>query len=150
MNWIGEFALLGRDDACRQITWKPTARVIGNFGELIAAPGQDGMLWVEIKIERTLIGKLLNLIYKGGQPAIDIIFDDNSSYSGKMPAEMAASGFLLSPFIKDTPQFVNLLSSLKPEFMGARKVIGIKVRVNHQGLEFYKEIKVDFFTLQLS
>lgn len=149
IGWLQEFALLGRNQACRRISWGPKTTIVGSFGNTIAVTKQDGMLWVEIEIERTLIGKLLGFIYKGSKPDIDIIFDDGSSFSGKLPVEMAAGGFLLSPFVEGTPQFVTLLRSLNQNYDGARKVTGIKVRVNRAGIEFYREVKFNFIELKL-
>jgi hypothetical protein len=70
-----------------------TRTVHGRLGEPMAIPA-DGLVWAEIKVETTILGKLLAFAYK--VPELTIAVDD---VEGRLIRRTAGAGFLLSPVV---------------------------------------------------
>jgi hypothetical protein len=80
------------------------------FGEHVRLTTTKAPLFVKILIKPTLWGRIINFLFKPDPLFINIELHNGSSRHYRLIAQMAKSGFLLSPLIEDTAEFGLLYS----------------------------------------
>ena len=119
------------------------------LGEQVIVPSTDsGLVWAEIKIRRTIFGKLIHMVYKSPHILILIHTKDGIDHTYQILPELGRAGFLLSPFVKDTYSFAeiehrNLPTNDKVEFF---KIISPGSPKGFWG----KKISIRLFELSIS
>lgn len=76
-----------------------------NFGDIVNLPNTGGMLFVKINIYPTVLGKAMSVIFKSSELAITVNMANGAIFHYRIIAEMARTGFLLSPLIQSTDEF---------------------------------------------
>ncbi len=87
------------------------ARVaVGNYGlgQQIVLPSEFSALWANIDLEPTLLGRLIAFAFRPPLLRIVFRFPGGREEAYRYISTMGRPGFLLSPVIQDTPQFVAL------------------------------------------
>jgi hypothetical protein len=79
-----------------------------NLGSTIVLSPTKGALFAQIDVEPTLLGKLLTIVYK--PPALNIFIElaDGRARGYRFIPGMAKAGFVLSPLVEDTLDFLKL------------------------------------------
>lgn len=75
------------------------------LGEEVIVPPSTMPLFTEISIEQNIFGKLLDFLYKPSQLRISMHLENGDSRTYRIVANMAKSGFVLSPLIDSTAEF---------------------------------------------
>lgn len=81
------------------------------FGEPVTVPDSKYPLFVELDIKPTLLGHLAITLFKPDQLEATIELKNGTTRQYRIIANMAHSGFLLSPFIEETAEFGLLFSN---------------------------------------
>ncbi len=94
---------------------KPTLQKTSDFhvlhdevhktGENIVIPSTSAPIYAEIDLKPTLLGKLLGLLYKPPQLVMTLTLKNGATEQYRVIANMMASGFFMSPLIKNTKDF---------------------------------------------
>jgi hypothetical protein len=77
-------------------------------GEEIALPSTQGPLFAEIEIFPTLLGRLAKILFKLPELTISVTLNDGSRRDFRFVPGMAKAGFLISPLVLNTTDFVFL------------------------------------------
>lgn len=107
----GEFIFLSKDQG-RNI--QPTICSLSSnafeFGQSISVPDSKGLIFVEIDVKPTLLGRLINILFKTSELHIKVFLENGESKDYRMIPGMAKSGFILSPLVENTKNFETLIS----------------------------------------
>ena len=76
-----------------------------HFNEQIIVPDTTSILFIKIELSETIFGKMLSAIYKPQELLISVELTDNRKKEYRLIANMAKSGFILSPLIETTEEF---------------------------------------------
>jgi hypothetical protein len=98
----------GRDIAYRL---DPISTLHIRPGERVSVPTRSGLLWATLDIRRSIVGSLVNAIYKSPPTWVSVRSAGTTS-SFRLVPEMAREGFLLSPLTTTNDDFV-LLSQVR-------------------------------------
>ena len=80
-------------------------------------PDLQGLIWTEIEIKPTRLGRLINTLYKLPALYMAVKLKSGLMDSYRIIPEMAKTGFLLSPLIKDTADFNSLMIEKRDELL---------------------------------
>jgi hypothetical protein len=81
------------------------------LNEFIRLPDKDVPAFATIQIHKTVIGSLKNIAYKPEPLYMTLYFDDGTKESFRYIASMGESPFLISPFVSNTTEFLQLFDS---------------------------------------
>lgn len=117
------------------------------LGEEVALPSDAGLLWAELDVRPTLLGRLVSVVYKLPRLRIAVTRADGAVAELRYIASMGRAGFLLQPLVAGTPDFLVLWQ----EVATGRHVGGIDIR----SMRVYGEAGSEWFwrsdyTLSLS
>lgn len=79
-----------------------------SFGEIVNIPRSNQPIFVEIDIKPTFWGQILNILFKQDRLQISVELHNGERKEFRIIACMAKSGFLISPLIETTAEFVKL------------------------------------------
>lgn len=79
----------------------------------IVLPLSAKHIFVELDIQPTLLGKLVNILYKPPQLSIQIKLADDSVRSYRVLSKIMHDGFFISPLVENTADFVSFIESSK-------------------------------------
>lgn len=103
------FALLKRRSAPRAVDLQDLTEATIAFGQdMDASPWADGLLWMEMDIRPTLLGRLRSFLFKPPLLMLTVTTDAGNTQTFRIAPGLTASGFLLSPLIETTDQFALL------------------------------------------
>jgi hypothetical protein len=83
---------------------------VADLGSSIKIPTHSTPIFVEIQLEETLFGKFLSFLYKPSQLQVDLTLRNGHIQSYRFIANMARSGFFISPLVQNTKDFSYLYS----------------------------------------
>jgi hypothetical protein len=75
------------------------------FGENVDLPFSDYPIFIYLDIRKTFFGRLASILFKSGQLQITLELKNGTKRQYRMIADMAKSGFLISPLIENTAEF---------------------------------------------
>jgi hypothetical protein len=79
-----------------------------SFASAVPVPSDSALIFAEISIKQTAIGKLINLLYKPSQLQISLNLENGTTRTYRIISGMANSGLLISPLIENTAEFAFL------------------------------------------
>jgi len=106
------------------------------IGEPSALPDTDGLLFAEIELQRSVLGRLASLVFKTTAPGIELTLHDGTTRSHRFVPGMAAGGFVLSPYVASTREFVLLMEN--DSQLAANRVRSFRIDVDPVGRWFWK------------
>ena len=77
-------------------------------GEVVALPITSAPIFAEIDLRLTFLGKVISFLFKPPQLKITMNFRDGTSKDYRVISNMMDSGFVLSPLVENTKDFVVL------------------------------------------
>jgi hypothetical protein len=107
----GEFIFLSKDQ--RRNALPAICSLSSNtfeFGQSISVPDNKGLIFVEIDLKPTLLGRLMNILFKTSELHIQVLLENGQSKDYRIIPGMAKSGFILSPLVENTKDFETLIS----------------------------------------
>lgn len=78
------------------------------FGETIALPAVPGKIYVTMEIEPSMLGRLASLLFRPDQLQLTVYLRDGREKTFRLVSGMARSGFILSPLVEDSKEFLQL------------------------------------------
>ena len=84
-----------------------------SFGDLVPIPPGSAPVFAEITIKQSVIGKLVNILFKPSQLQISLNLENGTKKTYRIISGMAKSGFLISPLIESTTEFGFLYGGTK-------------------------------------
>lgn len=112
------------------------------FGEVISLPNTSELLYAEIEIRPTLLGLGTILLFKPNPLQITFELANGTKKNYRISANMAKSGFLLSPLIEDTAEFGLLFS--KDPFLNNKRVQSITITCEQNDWQWHHEFIIQF------
>lgn len=82
-----------------------TIRQKHTLGEKVMVPANSGLLYANIFIKPTLMGRFFSIIYKPDQLTMDVQLDSGVQKSFRLVSSLAKAGFLLTPLVENTQEF---------------------------------------------
>jgi hypothetical protein len=80
-----------------------------NLGEIVDLSDRKGIIYTEIEINQSLIGKLFDVLYKQTPLKITAELSNGTTQTHRFIPGQAISGFILSPYIESTDDFRKVL-----------------------------------------
>lgn len=139
-RWIdGDLAYLERREASPQ----PLAPEYGvemqaKLSEPVTLPAHVDVLMAQITLRPTLLGRVASILFKNPAPSIEIETDSGAKHAFRFVPAMGASGFILSPHIATTRDFL-LVQEGSTQLLRNSRVKRIRLFAQ-QGLPFWSEI----------
>ena len=103
---------------------------IHKIGENIVIPSTGYLVYAEINLKPTLLGKLLGILYKPPQLLITLKLKNGSSVQYRVIANMMESGFFISPLINDSKDFAMIASS-NAHYLDSNIVESLTLSLDH-------------------
>ena len=107
---VGLFALLQRRETPLPWHLEPLGRVEAKTHDLVNVPAADGPIWVRIDIGESRRDALAAALLSASLTYVGIGRTDGRAQAYRVVPALAREGFLLSPVIEDTADFVRLAS----------------------------------------
>ncbi|KAF7962939.1 hypothetical protein AWV80_15735 [Cupriavidus sp. UYMU48A] len=89
----------------RPVTFGPEQIQTVRAGETITVP-KNGMQWASIDLQPSLLGKMSLMLYKMPEVTIELTMADGRIQKHRLIPDIARHGFLLSPYIESSRDFV--------------------------------------------
>jgi hypothetical protein len=122
------FLLLTRSSSPREFHLTPIRELSLAFRERLDLPAtNDGPIWAEIEIPRTLRGSIMAALYKPPELWFHIKLRDGRVMVKRLIPGMTKGGFLLSPFVGDNASFAALAASPWPGDLAETEVAALSV-----------------------
>jgi len=103
------YAVLKRRTAPRDVVLSDLHRDNIAFGQdMDVSAWADGLVWVELDIRPTLLGRVRSLLFKPPLLMMTVTTDAGNTQTFRIVPGMTAKGFLLSPLVETTDQFALL------------------------------------------
>lgn len=78
------------------------------FGEAVSVPKVQGKIFVQLDIKPSLLGRLVSFLYRPDQLQMTLKLQGGHSKTFRIISGMARAGFILSPMVEDTKEFLML------------------------------------------
>ena len=119
-------------------------RVFVKLSDSVKVPGTQKALYTQVIPSLSWQGKLANLFYKP-QPLLLIVqLEDGSQKEFRLPSEMAKTGFLLSPLVESTEDFMRVLQGDPPS--AEKKVKNFQVKPGGLGKSWNEAVEIVFYS----
>ncbi len=107
-EYLDLFYLRKKAEAKGDLFDDETVDIQGNFQQEISLPDSEEVLFAEFDIKPTLFGRAMSIIYKRPKIEISIVLESGRSRTYRIIPGMAKSGFIISPLIERTREFIFL------------------------------------------
>jgi hypothetical protein len=104
------------------------------FGEVVNLPDTDGWIYAEIVLDKTPLGRLVEVVYRLNEFEISIELRDGGKRRFRLIPGMARAGFLLSPLVENTAEFAMLYGETARLDAKSVKSLAIAPRGGGRGL----------------
>jgi len=104
---LGDAVLLRRS-AAPQAALMPLQASERRFGETVALPAAPGRIFAQMEINPSPLGRLAGLLFHPDQLQLTVTLRDGRSKTYRLVSGMARSGFVLSPLVEDSKEFLLL------------------------------------------
>ncbi len=107
------------------------------FDDPIIIPDAHEPLFVELKFESTILGKIANLLFRSEQLEITINLKTGDHRNYRIISKMAEAGFIISPLLENTEDFGSLF--LKDSRLGAKDVQSFSISSYNSGSNMWAD-----------
>jgi hypothetical protein len=108
-----DFLFLKRDERFITLNEKVLAsKSVHQLSEIVTIPKSEYPVMAEISIRQSIIGKLLNILYKPSQLSITLYLVNGDIKKYRLIASMAKTGLLITPLIENTTEFTRLYAGI--------------------------------------
>jgi hypothetical protein len=140
---LGAFALLQRRTTPLRWRLEPIERVTTHTGGRVAVPSAaSGPIWTRIDVHETARDALVRTVFAAPQVWVGLACRDGQPRRYRLVPALAADGFLLSPLVETTGEFVQLVA--RNEALLAREVNALQISTSTAAT---RPIDVEFLRL---
>jgi hypothetical protein len=133
ISYDGRFALLRKNKVIHASSnYDHISTGTYETGETVPVPKMDGLMFAEVDLKPTLLGWIQSQLFRPPQLYITLHFGDGEIKKYRVISNEMVTGFLVSPFVSNTSEFVPLMSSNKGTEDG-RKVESISIAPTYGG-----------------
>jgi hypothetical protein len=104
-----EYLILRRSNTPSSYSIVKVKELDAKFGDIISTPDINGLIWAEIEIKHTLIGRLMRFLFKLPRLYVRVNLMDGQEKMFRIIPEMVRTGFLLSPLVEYNKDFNELM-----------------------------------------
>ena len=122
-----DLAVLRSDRAGSVATLTPVSHAIAALDTEVKLPEGAYPVWATMKVRATTLGTLYGALFKPPMLHIVLTFDDGHAEVFRFIPGMAESGFLLSPAIRDTREFLELTAPNAVRYLSARRPVFFRI-----------------------
>jgi hypothetical protein len=109
VSYDGHYVLLQRKAFVRlESRYENIVKETCETGKTVAIPATNGLLFAEVELKPTLLGRLLTAVLNPPQLHIVLHLRNGQTKRYRVAANMMSTGFLLSPFVNNTKDFASL------------------------------------------
>ncbi|WP_157572339.1 hypothetical protein [Nevskia soli] len=145
----GNLLILRRREDFRPAHCDEFTVIAATLNQTIDVPPLEGAVFVRIKLDKTLPGRLLSLLFQPETVHISAELADGRTVTHRLVPEMAGQGMILSPYI-DTGAGMAALASGHADLLDRRRVRKFTISAGHRsGLQHRSGIEVSFCRLDL-
>jgi hypothetical protein len=125
----GAYAVLQRRQ--RPLSWhlEQLAHVDTTTGSTVAVPpASDGPIWARIDVETTRRDALVGALLVPPVIGVGVALSDGKQFTHRLVPALAREGFLLSPLVENTADFIRLMT-MDPELFNRSSVTAFAVQM---------------------
>ena len=122
-----DYVHLTRRPAPAAITRTVIAQERHRLGEWVQLPSGPQMLFAEIDLQPTLLGRLATALFKPDMTYIAVATSDGESRFYRFIPSTARAGFILSPLIESNGEFAQLAGAQLPVLAENKRVTAIQI-----------------------
>ena len=138
-------------EAPQPVADRPVAEGSFRMGDTIALPVGAQPLWATLDVSPTLLGKLVSGMFRPPPLSITYRFADGHHQVFRFISGLGAAGFLASPVVTSTSDFVSLALPRSDEYLAAKRPQSLTISAEQGvGLLWNPSIKVKFFPAAFS
>ncbi|MBI2215257.1 MAG: glycosyltransferase [Acidobacteria bacterium] len=146
---VSRALLLRHSGACVAPALTPLATIEGRLGEPTRLDiSGDAPIFARVDIELTAAGRMLRTLYKPPELEIEVLLADGTTKTRRLVRPMAASEFLLSPYVEKAEQFAALFPGGDEASIAERAVRSITVRSRGPSSAYEQRTIVTLMTLK--
>lgn len=148
---VKSFAVLDRSSDTNPVSLAgPLTTESMLLGNYISVPNTGTPIYAMIDVEPTLLGKLLSLVYKVPKLHLDVTYPDGRIVTYRYIPGMGQSGFILSPTVSTSVEFLALQSPKWKDYLGTKMPVSIKIR-GDVGTRFAwkKNVSVQMYSISM-
>ncbi|MFT4505387.1 hypothetical protein [Caballeronia sp. 15711] len=123
----GDFAILRKNQVVAPASLKALERVDAVLGQSIAVPAGNAPVWARVDLMPSLAGRIVNILFATPEVHIELSFSDGRTESYRYISSMGAVGFLVSPLIRDTDDFTELMSASHDQHFASLRPTSIRI-----------------------
>jgi hypothetical protein len=135
-----DYLFLRKSNAAKDLFESETVTGNSSLGVRYLAPAINGgaeVVFAQIALRQSLIGRISSLLYKPKLLYISLELADGSKRSYRIPSGLAGAGFLLSPVIEKTREFALLFGDRG--FLSEKEVKSFEVDTPGMGRLFWQD-----------
>ena len=106
-----DYLILNRRRHAHSLSVSNSKLVEGKIGQEIVNPYENGLVFLKVKLRKSLPGALLSVFYKTEPVFISVKLQNGHEKDFRIIPSMSETGFLLSPFVENTTGFSNLYAA---------------------------------------
>ncbi|MBQ0823540.1 hypothetical protein KBI52_25450 [Microvirga sp. HBU67558] len=121
------------------------------WGDELRLPRGQKLLWAEMRVKPSLLGRLLKPFYKAPHVILEQTLADGTETRHQIVPALGEAGFLLSPFVAETASFARLMqTSIVTQSRPSDRVISIRVKTEPKMEWFWSSsVQIDLFELEI-
>jgi hypothetical protein len=113
------------------------------IGQKVVVPKNNGLVYMQLDIQPTLAGRLLNLFFKSSELRLMVNLKGSLVKNYRIIPSMAKTGFILSPLIENSVDFNSLF--MDPEILTPNEVESFTIYPEDKAWAWKKFYKIQFF-----
>jgi hypothetical protein len=146
----GDFAILRKNQVAAPASLKALEPVDAVLGQSIAVPAGNAPVWARLDLVPSFAGHIVNILFAAPEVHIELSFADGRTESYRYIPSMGAAGFLVSPLIRNTDDFTELMSSSHDQHFAGLRPTSIRiVPQRHSGWLWSRHVPVEFSQVEM-
>ncbi|MBU3624384.1 hypothetical protein [Polynucleobacter sp. AP-Latsch-80-C2] len=140
---IDDFIFLKRNKGINAVDSRRLL-LVGEYviGKKVIPPKNNGLVYMQLDIEPTLSGRLLNIFFKSSELRMMVYLKSGAVRNYRIIPSMAKTGFILSPLIENSVEFSSLF--LDPKILAPNEVESFAIYPENKAWAWKQAFKIQF------
>lgn len=141
----GQFAILRKRANAPSAVTSSLSKVSTTLNASVAVPASDMGIWARVDLKPSVAGRFASTLFATPELRIEYTFADGTTSSYRYIPSMGAVGFFVSPIVRDTGDFVKLMTSRQPGVSGATRAVSFRiVPTHHSAWAWSRTMSIEF------
>jgi len=146
----GDYLVLTRRTTARMVQTVPVVTTDIPFSTPLKVPRVSGLTWVTIDVEKTVLGSVMNLLFKLPILELDLTMADGSTRIERIVPGVASEGFVMNPVIESNADFAQVAVNNGAQLARSDQAVAMKIEgPKHVSWLYDNAIRVSFSTLAI-